>query len=879
MDNTFLLIDGNSILHRAYYAIPLLSNRQGHFTNAVYGFTTMLTKLLEIEAPGYVVVAFDRGRTSFRNQYYQDYKGHRKATPDELRPQFAMARRLLQGLGVAWYELEGFEADDIIGTLARLAEEQGLEVTIVTGDRDALQLISPRTRVLLTKKGISDLHEWTLAEVEATFGLTPGQLVDVKALEGDPSDNIPGVPGIGQKTAVKLVKQFGSLEEILSHLSGVESPRLSSMLEQHCDQAILSKKLALIDRWAPIELDPQDCRFRGPDLPYLLSVYKELEFQSLIPALLQKMKDHAGAGTATVGSGGILRSHRELLEFISGLGEGPVALYLDLVPKGCCRYDLKALGIADSKNHYGGILPGMSLPVSCLVDSLRPLVENPVAHIICHDAKTVQHFFRDWSIQITARLDDTILMAYLLNPSAASHALPDVSLEHLDRALVPQDDPAGDAAGKALTVLELYREMMPKLMENKLLSLYREVELPLVAVLVDMEQHGMTLDRDRLGQIGEELAQGIEKLTKEIYFLAGEEFNINSPKQLGTILFERLGLPPIKKTKTGYSTSAEVLEELASHHRIVAHLLEYRQLIKLKTTYVDGLMALVDPVTSKVHTTFNQTVTATGRLSSTEPNLQNIPIRLEQGRRLRQAFTASGHGRLLLAADYSQIELRVLAHISGDEIMVEAFRQNEDIHTRTAAEVFGVPISEVTPDMRRSAKAVNFGIVYGISDYGLSRDLGITRKEARNFIDRYLARYPGVSAYLKKVVQEARDRGYVTTLLGRRRYLPDLFSSNFSVRGFGERTAMNTPIQGTAADIIKLAMLRVSNAIKREKLPVEMVLQVHDELLFEVETPFLAKAAELIRKEMEKAIDLVVPLRVDVKYGSDWYDMTSYKED
>lgn len=879
----FMIVDGNSLIHRAFHALPLLSNRQGVFTNAVYGFTNMLMKILAEEKPDLVAVAFDKGRVTFRNEQYEAYKGHRKATPEELRPQFPLIKRILRAMKIETLEVEGFEADDIIGTMARRAEAAGLETVVLTGDRDALQLVSPLTRVLLTKKGISDMLSMGMHEVREQFGLEPDQLRDVKGLMGDTSDNIPGVPGVGEKTAVKLIQEYRSLENLLENVDRVARPKLAADLKQWADQAKLSKSLATICRDAPVEVEPQECRFGTPNYPELLEIFKELDFQSLVKVVLGEMQKgrteaEEDDNQGIPGNFKVISTEAEVRELLAAVrAAGRLAISLKLSQPDYLGAEIQAVGISCNEGAGYGIIPASLHGRSELFYGLlAPLLGDPAIDLLVHDAKEAVIALRKRGIEVEAGLTDTMLAAYLLNPSAPGHQLPEVCLEHLDQALVPEEDPGLEVAVRSAAVFRLAEVLPPKLAVAEMVELYREVELPLVRVLAGMEWAGVTVDREQLEAMGRELGEGITRLTEEIYGLAGEEFNLNSPKQLGVILFERLGLPASKKTKTGYSTSAEVLEELAPKHEVVARILEYRMLMKLKSTYVDGLRPLIDPRTHKVHTTFNQMVTATGRLSSTEPNMQNIPVRLELGRRLRKVFVPSGPDRLLLAADYSQIELRVLAHISGDPNLIEAFIEEQDIHTRTASEVFGVPMEQVTPEMRRRAKAVNFGIVYGISDFGLARDLGISRGEARQYIEQYLARYPGVRRYLHDVVQEAKGTGYVTTLLKRRRYLPDLFSSNFSIRNFGERTAMNTPIQGSAADIIKLAMLGINAGLKERGWQAEMILQVHDELIFDVPNKELPEVAILVREYMENAVSLRVPLKVELKQGQNWYEMTAY---
>lgn len=887
----FIIVDGNSLIHRAFYAIPLLTTSEGTFTNAVYGFVNMLMRILDEEKPACVAVAFDKGRVTFRNEYFEQYKGHRKQTPEELRPQFALAKDLLRAMGIPVYELEGYEADDLIGTVTRLAEEEGYYNLIFTGDRDALQLVSESTEVLLTKKGISETEKYDPGRVRERYGLGPVQIIDLKGLMGDPSDNIPGVPGVGEKTALKLLHEYETIENLYENLEAL-SPKLREKMTANREEAFLSKKLAAIVREVPYDIDLAQCRYGEPDYEALLSLFRRLEFRSLVRSVTEKMKKSArlDAGKSpddacTCPEGvreaydyGLVSSDEAADRLASEMEKGELAIHYELsnpdpmlaefiglswsAETGRARYVTGVLSGQTALFNEGGNVSGLAGFIGARSGLKK----------YCHDGKRLMVAIDRYGLRWEGVEQDTMLAAYLLNPSAPNQDLADLSAKYLDRSLESTDNVV-EACARADVIMSLQKVLGEKLAENGMDKLYREVELPLTRILADMEISGVKVDREGLHAMSGELAGKLEMITKDIYRLAGEEFNINSTKQLGYILFERLNLPVVKKTKTGYSTDVEVLETLAREHEIVDRILEYRQLAKLKSTYVDGLAALINPRTRKIHTTFNQTVTATGRLSSTEPNLQNIPIRLEEGRRIRKVFVPSNPGCFLLTADYSQIELRVLAHISGDENFIRAFREGEDIHTHTASEVFGVPDEEVTREMRDRAKAVNFGIVYGISDFGLARNIRVTRKEARNYIDGYFRRYPGVRAFMGDIVTLAREQGYVSTILNRRRYLPDIFSPNRNIRAFGERTAMNTPIQGSAADIIKLAMVNVDRELKSSGLKTRMILQVHDELIFEVPASETAKAVPLIRDCMEKAVTLEVPLIVDMKKGTNWYEM------
>lgn len=906
---TIIIIDGNSLLHRAYHAIPLLSTSQGLATNAVLGFTNMLLKILAEENPGFIAVAFDKGRVTFRHADFEDYKGTRSPTPDDLRPQFPLLKEVLTAMRIPVYELENFEADDLIGTLSARAEQAGIKSIILTGDRDALQLVSPMTSVKLTKKGISELEEYDEGKVWDRFGITPLQYTDFKGLTGDQSDNIPGVPGIGEKTASRLLKEYGSMESLLA-AAGEITGRTGEQVRTFKEQALMSKKLVTIHRAAPIDIDLGACRWEGPDYKELLEVFKKLEFKSLIKSIYRdeaqtaKKKDN-GRRAASTAQQALPEPDLETYPVDFQFLETPAGLK-NLV-KAAQKSGLVAIAAAgDAKGRVsavgfalkGGKTYCLSLQPSAAgcqatddqnltlfsgteaadTDSfttqataaLKTICEAPNIKKYCHNGKELTWLLHKSGITLKHLAFDTMIASYLLNPANPNRELEDVLLEHMSEVL-PKGE--GQLPAMAHCILQLEEVLDNKLKLSEEDRLFYDVEMPLVEVLANMEIEGIAVDKDKLEEMSRDLGSVLDNLSVAIYQLAGQEFNINSPKQLGKVLFEDLKLPAGKKTKTGYSTDAGVLEELAESNEVVAKILEYRQLVKLKSTYTDGLSALTDPKTGRLHTTFHQTVTATGRLSSAEPNLQNIPIRLESGRLIRKAFTASRPENLLLTADYSQIELRILAHISGDPVLINAFRNGEDIHTRTAAEVFDVTPEEVTREMRSRAKAVNFGIVYGLSDFGLSRDIKVSRQEARRYIDSYFARYAGVKDYIERVIREAREKGYVTTLLNRRRYLPDLFSPNRNLRNFGERTAMNTPIQGSAADIIKLAMVNIHRELAEHGLSAKMLLQVHDELIFDTPATEIEELKALVRRCMENALVLDVPLTVDIKIGPNWYDV------
>ncbi|WP_026174264.1 DNA polymerase I [Effusibacillus pohliae] len=872
-----ILIDGNSITYRAFFALPLLSTAGGRHTNAAYGFTMMLLRLLQDERPTHVAVAFDKGKTTFRHEFFEDYKGTREKTPNELSEQFPIVRDVLDAFGIIHLELEGYEADDIIGTLSRQAEQEGYETLVVSGDKDLLQLVSEHVHAILTRKGITETERYDPEKVKERYGLTPQQIVDLKGLMGDSSDNIPGVPGVGEKTALKLLHEFGTMEAVLENLDKVPGKKLQEKLAEHRKDALLSKKLATIFREVPLDVTLDQLTYRGFDKSRVRETFKQYEFKSL----LNKLAEEGGEETAppngdTVDLAVEIVEAEELSRILADLPD-TVGVQFDYAG----HYHRAALnGVAlgaPDRAWYVAFAEG-TVP-----EALQPFFANGDKQKVFFDVKAAVYMLRDRQMGLGGRTFDVLLASYLLNPQDGTPKLEEIIARELNwsvpalktdkKSPEPTLAERADFYGKIASALcRLQPKLDEQMRRQEVHSLYQDLELKLAYVLAEMEYQGVKVDTDRLRQIGQELSEKIERLTGEIYELAGTEFNINSPKQLGEILFDKMGLPTQKKTKTGYSTSADVLEKLAPFSEIVQKILDFRQLGKLQSTYVEGLLKVVREDTGKVHTSFNQATTATGRLSSTEPNLQNIPIRMEEGRRLRQAFVPSEAGWKMLAADYSQIELRILAHISGDESLIDAFANDMDIHTRTASDVFEVPADQVTPEMRRAAKAVNFGIVYGISDYGLSQNLNIPRKQAAEFIENYFAKFPGVKRYMEEVVVQARKDGYVTTLLNRRRYLPDLHSSNYNVRSFAERAAQNTRVQGSAADIIKLAMIRIAEELEKRCLKSRMLLQVHDELVFEVPEDELDTMKQLVPDIMEHAVKLDVPLKVDVAYGDTWYD-------
>ncbi|WP_043934135.1 DNA polymerase I [Bacillus sp. EB01] len=871
-----VLIDGNSIAYRAFFALPLLNNERGIHTNAVYGFTMMLNKILEDEKPTHMLVAFDAGKTTFRHSTFSEYKGGRQKTPPELSEQFPFIRELLDAYQIPRYELENYEADDIIGTLSLKAEQEGYDVRVISGDKDLTQLSSDKTTVGITRKGITDIEEYTPEHIKEKYGLAPWQIIDMKGLMGDSSDNIPGVPGVGEKTAIKLLKEFETLEKLLESTDKVSGKKLREKLEEFKQQAIMSKELATITREAPVEIQLDNISFEGYDREKLISIYKELGFNSL----LEKLGGDEGGGADDTELSEV--EYEIPAEITPDLLTDDSALYVEILDDNYHYADIIGFSIVNEKGNY--FIPST---IAFKSPAFKEWAEDETSLKVVYDAKGTEVALRRRGIHLKGVVFDVFIAAYITDPTASFDDLSAIEKKYrlknvqaddtfygrgAKRKVPEQAELAGHLVRKGIAIRELKPLLEKDLRENGQYELFTELEMPLTLVLADMESTGVKVDLGQLKAMGKELLEKLAVIEEQIHEMAGEKFNINSPKQLGTILFEKLGMAHGKKTKTGYSTSADVLEKLSADHEIIRLILDYRQLGKLQSTYIDGLLKVVDPKTDKVHTRFNQALTATGRLSSTDPNLQNIPIRLEEGRKIRKAFVPSEEGWVIFAADYSQIELRVLAHIANDEKLIEAFKSGEDIHTKTAMAVFHVEADEVTSNMRRHAKAVNFGIVYGISDFGLSQSLGITRKEAGQFIERYLHSYPGVQDYMEDIVKIAKQQGYVTTLLHRRRYIPEITSRNFNLRSFAERTAMNTPIQGTAADIIKKAMVEMADALRKEGLKSNLLLSVHDELIFEAPKEEITVLEKLVPEVMENAIELKVPLKVDYSYGPSWYD-------
>ncbi|HEP1674833.1 DNA polymerase I [Streptococcus pyogenes] len=874
--NKLLLIDGSSVAFRAFFAlynqIDRFKNHSGLHTNAIYGFHLMLDHMMKRVQPTHVLVAFDAGKTTFRTEMYADYKAGRAKTPEEFREQFPYIREMLTALGIAYYELEHYEADDIIGTLDKMAErtEVPFDVTIVSGDKDLIQLTDENTVVEISKKGVAEFEEFTPAYLMEKMGLTPNQFIDLKALMGDKSDNIPGVTKIGEKTGLKLLHEFGSLEGIYEHIVGFKDSKMKENLINDRDQAFLSKTLATINTASPITIGLDDIVYNGPDVASLSQFYDEMDFVQLKKGLASQMPQEPVAAI----------SYQEVTNVSADLFSVEDIFYFETLRDNYHREAIIGFAWGHGEQIYA------STDLSLLAtDSFKQVFQKPIA---TYDFKRSKVLLSHLGIELVAPSYDARLANYLLSTvednelSTIARIFTDISLEEDDtvygkgakRAVPDKDVLLEHLARKVKVLLDSKSQMLDKLTAHEQLDLYQNIELPLANVLAKMEIEGIKVNRATLQDMAEQNKVIIEALTQEIYDMAGQEFNINSPKQLGSILFEKMQLPleMTKKTKTGYSTAVDVLERLAPIAPIVAKILDYRQITKLQSTYVIGLQDYI-LADGKIHTRYVQDLTQTGRLSSVDPNLQNIPIRLEQGRLIREAFTPSHEDAVLLSSDYSQIELRVLAHISGDEHLIAAFNEGADIHTSTAMRVFGIDkAADVTANDRRNAKAVNFGIVYGISDFGLSNNLGITRKQAKSYIDTYFERYPGIKAYMENVVREAKDKGYVETLFKRRRELPDINSRNFNVRSFAERTAINSPIQGSAADILKIAMINLDKALQAGGFRAKMLLQVHDEIVLEVPNDELTAIKKLVKDTMEAAVDLAVPLCVDESTGQSWYE-------
>jgi len=869
VDRTLYLIDGNSFCYRAYYAVRELRTSHGQPTNAVFGFIAMLNRLLATERPAYLAAAFDLKGPTFRHEKYDQYKIHRKPMPDELVSQLPIVKELLAAYRVPIYELAGYEADDVLATIAVQAAKAGLSVFIVTGDKDALQLVNDRIRVYNThKEGLI----YDADKVRERYGVGPEQMVELMALMGDATDNIPGVPGIGEKTAVELVRQFGSVDALLKRREEVAKPALRKLLEAHGEQARLSLELATIDAQVPIAVDLEQMRVQEPDVDRLADLYQRLEFRSLLKQLPVK------------GAGRSVSSHYQrvedaaafdqLLQAVRRAKRVAVAVQLTDASPARGRVSGCALSCADGEAWFVPLADASAEPFR---QRLRAFWSDAAIMKIGHDLKP---FLRALAIDgevLAGPLSDCMVASYLVNPSRASHALDELALEYLQQRIAPTKDEGQQVWEEACLSADLAWRLEPllarELEERELTALYRDVELPLTAVLAEMERVGVAINRECLGELSAYFAKELEALSAAIYQAAGTTFNINSPKQLSEILFTQLKLPIIKRTKTGASTDVEVLEYLATLHPLPERLLRYRELSKLQSTYVGALPELINVETGRVHASFNQAVAATGRLSSSNPNLQNIPVRTEEGRKIRKAFVPGERGWVLLSADYSQIELRILAHLSGDEALIEAFQRGEDVHAYTASLIFGVKPGEVDSSMRASAKTVNFGVIYGISPYGLAKQLRVEQSVAKEFIDAYFARYPKVRSYMDEQIEHAKQHGFVTTLFHRRRYLPEIQSKDNAVRQFAERMAINTPVQGTAADLIKLAMVNLHRRLRSERCEGRMLIQVHDELVLECPKDELKPLVSTVQREMVQALSLRVPIEVTLKAGLNWLEM------
>ncbi|QAT39572.1 DNA polymerase I [Clostridium sp. JN-9] len=873
-----LVLDSNSLMNRAFYALPPLTNNEGLHTNAVFGFTTMLLKMKEEIKPDYIVAAFDRKAPTFRHNEYKDYKAGRKKMPEELAEQFPVIKDLLNKLSINIFEIDGFEADDLIGTLAVYAEKNDIEVYIVTGDRDALQLASDNIKVVITKKGITEKEIYDKNRMIEDYGVTPKQFIDVKGLMGDASDNIPGVPGIGEKTAFKLIKEYGSIENVLSNINSINGKKIKENLTEYSEQAVFSKRLATIITDVPVEMDLDDIKSQDNyDADGVKQMFYKLQFKSLLDEIPDSDKTTVKAEEKDLSFINI-ETVSELDELFSRIvlscsNEGFTEIFIIFDIENGNVYSKSFISKIYMK--YNSELYSINMQQIIheddenAVNILKSVFDSTSILKIGFDVKVPHTILHKMGIEFNGVKFDAKIAAYLLDSSKGEYNLNEIEEEMLR---INIDGEGEKVKIKEVYYLEqLYNELNKNIKESNMESLLYEVEQPLTEVLASMENEGFRVDKEKLSELGEKFKREILLTQKVIYELADEEFNINSPKQLGKVLFEKLDLPVIKKTKTGYSTNAEVLEALSDKHPIIEKIIYYRQLTKLYSTYVEGLMAVIDD-DEKIHSSFNQAVTTTGRLSSTEPNLQNIPIKHELGREIRKVFVPENENCVILSADYSQIELRVLAHIANDENLINAFINHSDIHTKTASEVFKVPIDQVTPIMRSNAKAVNFGIVYGIGEFSLAKDLKISRKEAKQYIDTYFERYPNVKKYMDDIIKQARESLYVTTIMNRRRFIPEIQASNKMVRSFGERLAMNTPIQGSAADIIKMAMVKVYKQLNDKKLKSKLILQVHDELIVNVYKDELDVVKNIVKDAMENVLKLRVPLEVDINIGNTWYD-------
>lgn len=833
--NKLMILDGNSIVNRAFYGIRLLTNKDGVYTNAIYGFLNILFKYISEENPTHLCVAFDVHAPTFRHKAFSEYKAQRKGMPDELRQQMPILKDILSAMNIRMLELEGYEADDIIGTVSRICDENNIICNILTGDKDDLQLASKNTivKLITTKNGVTDTVNYTDDTVFDKYGVTPTEFIDVKGLMGDTSDNIPGVSGIGEKTAFSLIQKFKSIENIYENIDDSSiSKGVRTKLTEGKEDAFDSKFLATIDRNVPIDFNIEDCIIKEYNNKLLVPLFTNLNFTSFLKKLDIKTEKASDIK--------ISDNKDTLFENINDKKELFYYFDNDVCYAATSFSDITRINISDITDY----------------------IKNEEIKKISHNIKEHILYFNKINISYENGYFDTMIAYYILNPSATDYSLDTVALEIL----------GSTDSNKLVEIISLYEKFKVQIKENNQTKLFYDIEMPLVEVLASMQINGVTVDKNNLLQFQSMLSLRIDEITNKIYKLCDTEFNINSPKQLGEVLFEKLRLPIIKKTKNGYSTSVDVLEKLKGSHEVIDLIMEYRHLVKLKGTYADGLLTVINNKTGKIHSNFNQTVTVTGRISSTEPNLQNIPIRTELGRQIRKMFTSSDAEHILVDADYSQIELRVLAHISEDKNMSEAFNNAEDIHTRTASQIFNVDTESVTSEMRSRAKTVNFGIVYGMGDFSLAQELGIKKYEAKEYIDNYFVNFSGVKNYMENIVETAKKDGYVTTIFGRRRYLPELNAGNFIQRSFGERIAMNTPIQGSAADIIKIAMVNIYRKLKSENLKSKLVLQVHDELIIDACKSELEQVKGILKYEMENAVNLSVPLIADMNVGETWYE-------
>jgi len=857
MQDKLMIIDGNSLMFRAFYALPPLSNNRGEYTNAVHGFLSMFLKAYSQYKPNLISVAFDRKAPTFRHKEYSDYKAGRKVTPPELFPQFDILKDILKAMDVCILEIDGYEADDILGTLSVWANERGIDTLVVTGDKDSLQLVSETTSIMLNKKGITDTEIYTPETFREKYGIEPENFVDVKALMGDKSDNIPGIPGIGEKTALSLIQKYDTIENLYDHIDELPQRKTKMLLEENIALAVMSKRLAKIDCNVPIDYTLQELSYVPPKKEDIQDVFNRYGLKTIFSKITGEVLEKEPKKNEEKINTIEIRNLENLKIALSKINKKHVA----------CLFEKDYISLAENKDtQYKFYIKENMLDEGIdyyeLLDALKPIFEDEKIEKVLFDAKETMHMLEKEGILLKNFSFDLHVATYLLLPQTTTYTLEKISKQYLN-------DLTADGAAVLLKLESVLKEELDM---NGMLALYEQLEHPLISVLYDMEKAGFLLDADVLRELQVIYSEKIDTLQKEIIKQAGEDFNVNSPKQLEVILFEKLKLPlPSKKTKTGYSTDVEVLEKLFDEHPIVPLILEYRKLAKLKSTYIDGLLDYAQKDDKRVHSNFHQTVTATGRLSSSDPNLQNIPVKTEDGREIRKAFVAK-EGCLLIGADYSQIELRVLAHIADDKNMINAFIDGADIHASTASEVFDVPINEVTPQLRSQAKAVNFGIVYGISDFGLARNINISRKQAKQYIEKYFERYPAIKKFMDDVVQKCKQNGYVTTLMGRKRFVQEIDSQNYNIRSFGERIAMNTPIQGSAADIIKKAMIDITNEINKLNLKSKLILQIHDELIFEVPFDEEQIMLSMVEEKMENVFKLNVPLVAETKSGKSWYD-------